>query len=53
MSNYFNGLHKQELVSHSPNIHVYKFGAATGGAQPTEGKVLFRTAKPYILKRTL
>ena len=25
MSNYFNGLHKQELASHSPNNHVYKY----------------------------
>ena len=59
MSNYFNGLHKQELASHSPNNHVYKykknfrfypkvqkFGAVTGGAKPTEVKVLFITATP-------
>ena len=49
MSNYFNGLHKQELASHSPNNHVYKykknfrfypkvqkFGAVIEGAEPTD-----------------
>jgi len=25
MSNRLNGLHKQELASHSPNNHVYKY----------------------------